>query len=416
MSSGVFKDYAGRGLDAALPAPGTLAIPAGTSAYYWATDTKKLYMLDATAAAWVVSNAGGGGGGSSAVGSHRYWRLASRQQYDYGNYSGYSGVQMRGAIGGPNLAVGGTAIGTPGPQAGTLASIFPGDGTTGLVQYNSWQQMWVGYDFGAPVSIKEIAIYPDYGAAARTPNQIAVQYSDDGIEWINVAEYNLTFTVNVQTIFPVPVNFPGAAGGGGGAGAPSVLLQAAYARSSTGGTIALGVAPTVGNIMILMHIGASNGPPIPAGWSALAYLTETQGFATGQKFWLASKFVLAGETGSVNYGGTDFGNLALFELDKANLVDVVGLGIPAGAPFPAMPVNPKWGAGLRFFVAEHDQSDDLTFAAVTGMTVLNVYGGSSNHRGSLAKLDPAFYGNIQLQSSSASLTYPCIVSFSFGKI
>jgi hypothetical protein len=251
-------------------------------------------------------------------------------------------------------------------------------------------------------------------SAANTLTRTTIQASSQGggapTNFAAGSKYVL-LTENASSIVALA-----AGGGSAGAAAPSVLSQApVYARSNSGGTIALATAPTVGHSMMLMHIGATNGPGVPAGWSTLALVTETSGFPTGQKFWLASKLVLAGETGSVTFGGTDFGNLALFELDKANLVDVVPINPNSGGTFTVMPPNPRWGSGLRFFAAEHDQSDTLTFSAVAGMTVLNVYGGSSNHRASLAQLDPTFYDSFQVVSGG-TFTNPGFVSFSFGKI
>lgn len=61
-------DHIGRGAFANRPAPA--AIAAGMAAFYWATDTKKLYAVDATATGWdeVIGSSGGGGGGGGGTG------------------------------------------------------------------------------------------------------------------------------------------------------------------------------------------------------------------------------------------------------------------------------------------------------------------------------------------------------------
>jgi len=52
MSSSIFRDYFGRGLDADLPDPTGFVIPADTAALYYATDTGKFYLLNAAGTAW----------------------------------------------------------------------------------------------------------------------------------------------------------------------------------------------------------------------------------------------------------------------------------------------------------------------------------------------------------------------------
>lgn len=69
VTSSIFKDYFGRGLDADLPAPGSIAAALDTGAQYFATDTSKLYELNADGTAWLTISGGGGGGGGSGGGN-----------------------------------------------------------------------------------------------------------------------------------------------------------------------------------------------------------------------------------------------------------------------------------------------------------------------------------------------------------
>lgn len=48
----------GRGLAAALPAPASLTLAPGVSAFYWATDTSTLYAMNAAGTAWQTIGAG----------------------------------------------------------------------------------------------------------------------------------------------------------------------------------------------------------------------------------------------------------------------------------------------------------------------------------------------------------------------
>lgn len=58
MSSGIFEQYFGRGLDANLPDATSLGIPDGTLGLYYATDTLKLYALDGAGTGWDWINQG----------------------------------------------------------------------------------------------------------------------------------------------------------------------------------------------------------------------------------------------------------------------------------------------------------------------------------------------------------------------
>ncbi len=66
MGSSILKDYLGRGLESALPDPAGFTIPASTAAFFYATDTEKLYALNGDGTAWAYINSGGGGGGTPA--------------------------------------------------------------------------------------------------------------------------------------------------------------------------------------------------------------------------------------------------------------------------------------------------------------------------------------------------------------
>lgn len=61
--TGLLKDFIGGGLASALPSAATLGptIPAGQSAFYFATDTNVLYRLAGGDVVWQIAAAGGGG-------------------------------------------------------------------------------------------------------------------------------------------------------------------------------------------------------------------------------------------------------------------------------------------------------------------------------------------------------------------
>lgn len=208
MASGLLKDYIGRGLAAArpvTPTPGT-----GVAVFYYATDTSVLSVWDGSA--WDTIT-GGGGGGGSAVGARRFWRLISRGK-EGASLCGWSGIDLRAVASGANVATGGTLISFI-PQQAIGGTVFGGNGTgTDFIQFtdNEGNFSWVGYDMGVgnSTAVLEIGIFPLFADVNRTPNNFAIQCSDDGVIWRNVCDYYVTrtgYTYNTRRILPVPSAF-----------------------------------------------------------------------------------------------------------------------------------------------------------------------------------------------------------------
>lgn len=120
--------------------------------------------------------------GAAGPTPHRYWGFL----FPTGVNVGLNEVQFRTAIGGPNVATGGTAYATS-SFSGTYLPANAFDGNAGTWWNNAGNaansRLW--YDFGAanPKMIVEGTYY--YADVGRAPADVILQYSDDGVTWFD---------------------------------------------------------------------------------------------------------------------------------------------------------------------------------------------------------------------------------------
>jgi hypothetical protein len=127
-----------------------------------------------------------------ASAAHRYWGLISLSSDGYVIH--VTEIEMAAAVGGANLCTGGTAIGSQTGGARPPANAFDGSvASTSFYQEDdnsTWGVMsgsWVGYDFGSPVTIREVRrksanATPQFVREARVQTLIG---SDDGTNWLS---------------------------------------------------------------------------------------------------------------------------------------------------------------------------------------------------------------------------------------
>jgi hypothetical protein len=131
--------------------------------------------------------AGGIAGGATA----RYWRIYITEN-NGDAYTSIQEVELRGTLGGVDLTT---------PSTTTDASSFyaPGFNSSSklvddsmAVDTGPWVSdtglvvpHWVSFDFGSLKEIRELAVYPQNGAAyvGRAPKAFIVQTSTDGVTW-----------------------------------------------------------------------------------------------------------------------------------------------------------------------------------------------------------------------------------------
>lgn len=126
-------------------------------------------------------------------------------------------IEMRTSIGGADAATGGTALSST-PGAGTAANGFDNNTGTSFASIAA-DPAWIGYDFGAPIAIAEVAV--SLGATSGTrPYSFNVEYSDDGTRWCPVVCHDINGqAVSTTVVAPVPAEI------GAWVGSPVILYD-----------------------------------------------------------------------------------------------------------------------------------------------------------------------------------------------
>ena len=122
-------------------------------------------------------------GATGALTAHRYWRVRAFSI----NMSILSlrELEFRATVGGATQTTGGTALASSSFSGTTPANAFDGAATewssnTGDV--SSGDGAWIGYQFAAPVSVREIALTA-HSLTGEGLRAGFVEYSDDGVLW-----------------------------------------------------------------------------------------------------------------------------------------------------------------------------------------------------------------------------------------
>lgn len=176
----------------------------------------------------------------------------------------------------------------------------------------------------------------------------------------------------------------------GGRLAPSIVQKATLRLD---GTIALGVAPTVGNLLVLSTsgFGGSLAAYVGTGFQLIGSYSSN----ANNTVMIWAKRVRAGETGSYAITASDNQQAVLYEV--ADCVGVVGLGGGAMSGFFTgtnftMPVldSPFGPSDLRLISMTHDTTPVWTITAETGLTVdFAPAADGNNHTGAFATLTSA---------------------------
>lgn len=302
----------------------------------------------------------------------------------------------------------------------SLAAAFDGSTASGNGWYSgsSSQHSWLAYDFLVPVTPAQVSFCPLYSYPWTIHNSVAIDYSDDSIVWKELCIIKCAAGANntFQT-FTLPFS-PQTAASNGVFAAPT-LVQSAYFRNTTGGTMNFGTAPVVGNTMVMVWTGPGGSRPIPpSGWTSVyAEYTTSANPAYGNQYQgvrILTRVAQSGDTGISVTVSSDNHNWALFEFDRIDAV--FGLSEPlaySGSNWFFKPKRGAYGTGIHFAFLEHDGSNDFAVTAQNGVTVLNTYTGGGNHRASLMRLDDAFVGSVAGTVTSPST--PIAVSFGFAK-
>lgn len=210
-----------------------------------------------------------GGGGTTAVGAHRYWRLADMHPQTYrGASMAFAALELRPSVGGTPHTI----------SAMSASSSFSGQAVSNLIDGNDstvWgnnadeNRTWLIADLGSPKVVGEIMLKAraDSGFETDIPKYFVLQYGDsiDG-PWTEVLAATLADVTAVSQVrtATVPLNWPSS---GSGAGVSSnVMAKGRIAWTSAG------VATVVGGFNVASVTRTSEGHftvtftnPVPAG-------------------------------------------------------------------------------------------------------------------------------------------------------
>ncbi len=131
--------------------------------------------------------------------AHRYWRVYVTKNVSNAttNFVGFTEIQMRTSVGGPDVCAGGIAFESGHDTSFVAANAFDNSGSTQWLANNVAFPHWVGYDFGAG-NDKDIVEFAANGVGVTQWNALdfQLQYSDDFVGWTT------KFTVNGETNWP----------------------------------------------------------------------------------------------------------------------------------------------------------------------------------------------------------------------
>ncbi len=247
----------------------------------------------------------------------------------------------------------------------------------------------------------------------RTRAELATDFADNTSG--NVTPANMRNFVDSSRLLADNVNV---------GATPSSIIQTATKRViNANDSIALPVAPTVGNTMLLIQFAGSNLPQTPpAGWYRRAIardggagLPPSRGnVPSAQQVWAAVRRVQAGDTGSVAYTSTDYGAYALFELDGVDFFDMEANAVNvSGTTWDWFYMRPPFGAALSFLIIESDGAHTPAIDAGT-YTLIATFTGTGNHYGMIAKHTSGLAGKVS-GTFSAGPTWAMIARVSVAK-
>jgi hypothetical protein len=145
--------------------------------------------------------------------AHRYWRLNAAAIS--GTVMRIGDMQLRTAINGANVAVGGTASASAVGSGHTASLAFDGSGATAWWAAAASTAEWLAYDFGLgnEKDIVEMALTVDGAAYSSMVRAGALEWSDNGSAWTPLfAFYEQIWSGNETKVFTyrdpgqVPVN------------------------------------------------------------------------------------------------------------------------------------------------------------------------------------------------------------------
>jgi hypothetical protein len=121
-------------------------------------------------------------------GAYRYWRIFIESNYGDTNFTSVSEVELRAAIGGPDVTTTATLvtassyhIGSPAPPNLVVDNVHP---SYGWISQDGVFPHWLRFDLVVPVKIKSVAISSStINGAYRAPKDFRIEGSNDGVNF-----------------------------------------------------------------------------------------------------------------------------------------------------------------------------------------------------------------------------------------
>jgi len=142
------------------------------------------------------------------VGPRRYCRLMWMGSED-GVFQTVAEIEFAATPSGADLATGGSVIAST--RIVNPANAFDNNTSTLAVRVatSDLDDLWIGYDFTAPVTVQEVRITAEATDFNRTPTAFFVQVSDDNVTWQTVCLHvtSTAWTTGQVRAFAVPGSF-----------------------------------------------------------------------------------------------------------------------------------------------------------------------------------------------------------------
>jgi hypothetical protein len=123
-------------------------------------------------------------------GAYRYWRLIlTSEAQDSDTTSVYLGeIEFRSTAGMEETAAGGAMVhsGWSSPER-VFDGVKSTTSNTGAAASEPYTGKYIGYDFVTPRLVEEVGVYSAHNLASRAPIRFAIEGSDDGTTWVELA-------------------------------------------------------------------------------------------------------------------------------------------------------------------------------------------------------------------------------------
>jgi hypothetical protein len=140
--------------------------------------------------------------------AHRFWRVLISDNNGSASFTSIAELELRASAGGADLTGSGIPLySTQSTTSGNSSSAagFDNSNATRWRTTNATMPSYLGYDFGIPVDIRQVAITATAtsGELTTCPKDFTIQYSDDGAAWTtaNTITAQTSWTVSQQRLF-----------------------------------------------------------------------------------------------------------------------------------------------------------------------------------------------------------------------